>query len=276
MPREPGKSQIQSLAKGLRVLETFTAENRALTLSEIAARVELDPGTVYRIVNTLTNAGYLDRVAGSKQFHLTLKVLDLGFNAIARTDLRDLARPILRSLVGQVNEAASLATLDGDEVVYLERVHAGLARLGVDTRIGTRLPAYYTALGHVILAYMPQEDRIRILNARERIRLTPRTPTTMEEITDRLETVRLNGYAVSDQEVIAGLRVMAAPIFDADGFPAAAVSVAAPSPRMPIDDFIAQTTEPLLRAADDIGKALRCSGSSNLNTHRPNAPDMST
>jgi len=266
VPAETNKKQIQSLVKGLRVLATFTAEDRVLTLSEIAARVDLDPGTVYRIVNTLVGAGYLDRVQGSKQFRLTFKVLDLGFNAIARTDVRDLARPILRSLVGQVNEAASLATLDGDEVVYLERVHAGLARLGVDTRIGTRLPAYYAALGHAILAHLPHDDQVRILNTRERIKLTPRTPTTMDEIMDRLETVRRNGYALSDQEVLAGLRVMAAPILDADGFPSAAVSVAAPSPRMTVDEFIAQTAEPLLQAAIDIGKALRCSGSSTLHT----------
>ncbi|MBL6933206.1 MAG: IclR family transcriptional regulator, partial [Rhodospirillales bacterium] len=91
------KSQVQSLAKGFRVLEAFSAEDRELTLSEIAGRVGLDPGTVFRILSTLTTLGYLDRVSGTKRFRLTLKVLDLGFHAIARTEVRDLARPILRS-----------------------------------------------------------------------------------------------------------------------------------------------------------------------------------
>ena len=223
------KSQIQSLAKGFRVLEAFSAEDRELTLSEIAGRVELDPGTVFRILNTLTTLGYLDRVSGTKRFRLTLKVLDLGFHAIARTELRDLARPILRPLVGQVNEAASLATLEGDDVVYLERVHAGLVRLGVDTRIGSRLPAYYTALGHAILAHLPREDQLRVLNKRERVKLTARTPTTITEIDARLKGVRRNGYALSDQEVVAGMRVMAAPVLTLKVF-----RVSAPVPQLSI------------------------------------------
>ncbi len=263
------KSQIQSLAKGFRVLETFSAEDRELTLSEIAGRVGLDPGTVFRILSTLTTLGYLDRVSGTKRFRLTLRVLDLGFHAIARTELRDLARPILRSLVGRVNEAASLATLDGDDVVYLERVHAGLVRLGVDTRIGSRLPAYYTALGHAILAHLPRDDQLRVLNMRERVLLTPSTPTTIAEIDARMEGVRRDGYALSDQEVVAGMRVMAAPVLDADGLPSAAVSVAAPAHSLPLKEFVSQTAPPLLDAAAAIGKAIRCSGATTLQTHRP-------
>ncbi len=260
------KNQIQSLAKGFRVLEAFTATETQLTLSDVARRSGLDSGTVFRILNTLVGSGYVTRVDGTKQYRLSLKVLDLGFNAIARMELRSIARPILRSLVGEVNEAASLSALDGDEVVYLERVHAGLVRLGVDVRVGSRLPAYYTAVGQCILAHLPRDEAVRILDMRERVPLTPRTPTTIDDILERMARIRADGYALSDQEVIAGLRLLAAPVFDVDGSPAAAVSVAAPALRMPLEEFIDNTAEPVMKAAADIGKAMRVSGAALTGT----------
>ncbi len=254
------KNQVHSLAKGFKVLEAFTANDNELTLTDIARRTLLDPGTVFRLVNTLVGLGYLMRVGDSRRFRLTFKVLDLGFNAIAHTELRTLARPILRSLVGEVNEAASLAALDGPDVVYLERVNAGLVRLGVDIRIGSRLPAYYTTLGISILAHLPRETAIQILEMRERVKLTPKTPTTIEEIEARMRRVRRDGYIVSDQEVTSGLRILAAPVLDGDGYPSASVSVAAPPTRMSIEEFIRLTAEPVMRAAADIGKAIQLSG----------------
>ena len=118
------RSTVQSLAKGFRVLEAFSSEQDEMTLSEIAAIAELDPGTTYRMLNTLVDLGYVSRLPESRRFSLTLKTLDLGFHAIARKDMRSLVRPVLRSLVGEVSEAASFAVLDGADVLYIERVLA--------------------------------------------------------------------------------------------------------------------------------------------------------
>ena len=164
-----------------------------LTLSQIAQRAELDSGTAFRLVKTLVMLGYLRQVENAKRYYLGLKVLDLGFHAISRMDLHASGRPILRGLVGQLNEAASIGVLDNSHVVYIERVQAGLARLGVNVRIGSRIPAYCTALGHSILAYLPFEQRVGILNMQERVKLTPRTPVTIPEIEERLE--RCGGWA---------------------------------------------------------------------------------
>lgn len=264
------KNQVQSLAKGFKVLEAFTANEYELTLTEIGRRADLDPGTVFRLVNTLVSLGYLMRVEGTRRFRLTFKVLDLGFNAIARMELRAAARPILRSLVGEVNEAASLAALDGPDVVYLERVNAGLVRLGVDIRIGSRLPAYYTTLGISILAHLPRETAIRILEMRERVKLTPKTPTTLAEIEERMAQVRRDGFIVSDQEVTSGLRILAAPVLDVDGYPSASVSVAAPPTRTTLDEFISLTAGPVIKAAADIGKAIQLSGATLISVAGPN------
>jgi IclR family pca regulon transcriptional regulator len=110
------KNLVQFLAKGFRVLGAFTATKTELTLKEISLCTGLDSGTVFRMVHTLISLGYLQRVDNTRRFRLSLKVLDLGFNAIAQTDLRNTARPILWSLVGDVNEAASLAVLDGADM----------------------------------------------------------------------------------------------------------------------------------------------------------------
>lgn len=256
---EGGKSVVQSVAKCFQVLEAFTAQDSELTLSQIAARADLDRGTVFRFLNTLVMLGYVERISDTKLFRLTLKVLDLGFTAIARSDLRDVARPVMQGLVGEVNEAASLGVLDGSDIVYVERVQAGLTRLGVDIRIGSRIPAYCTAIGQSYLAALPRDRQIEILESRERVQLTPRTPVGLEDILKRLDHVDRTGYAVSDQEV-AGLRVLARAIVDDDGRPIAALSVAAPVFEMVLEDFVQLAAGPVTTAADSIAKAMRVSG----------------
>jgi IclR family pca regulon transcriptional regulator len=251
-----------SLAKGFRVLEMFDEHDAELTLTEIAQRADLDAGTAYRLVQTLLMLGYLRQAPKTKRYCLGLKVLDLGFNAIARMDLTSSSRPILRSLVGQVAEAASIGVLEGADVVYIERVHAGLARLGVNVRIGSRIPAYCTALGHSILAHLPLRQRMEVLNMRERAKLTSRTPTSIPEIEERLERVRQLGYALSDQDTVSGLRVIAAPVLDPDGHPYGGVSVTAPSMACSLEEFVMTSSGPVMKAAEALGRILSIAGSS--------------
>ncbi len=255
------KSVVLSLAKGFRVLEVFDAHEREMTLSEIASRADLDAGTTFRLVKTLVMLGYLESVESAKRYRLGLKVLDLGFNAIARMDLRTASRPILRSLIGPVNEAASIAALDGADMVYIERIQAGLARLGVTQRIGSRIPAYCTAVGYAVLAHMSLEQRLEVLSLRERIKLTPSTPVTIPEIEQRLEHVRKLGYALSDQDTVLGVRVIAAPILDLDGHPWASVSTATPAYVCPLAEFVERSAERVMEAAANLSRVLRISGS---------------
>jgi IclR family pca regulon transcriptional regulator len=271
MPRkskEPGarqgelnpKNTVQSLAKGFRVLQAFTAEEPELKLSEVARRASLDNGTTFRLLETLVMLGYLERLLETKQYRLTLKPLELGFNAIARMDLRRIAQPELRALVGTVREAASIGILDRDEVVYIERYQEGQVRLGVDIRVGSRLPAYCTAIGHSILAFLPRAEARRILGLSRRVKVNEHTPVTLDEIEERLGRVRAAGYAISDSEYIAGLRVLSAPILGADGCAIAALSVAAPSPRMPLKEFVELTAGPVTESAAKIAHALSAAG----------------
>ena len=254
------KNTVQSLAKGFRVLQAFTAQEAELTMAEVARKCGMDNATAFRFINTLVELGYVDKVDQTRRFRLSLKVLDLGFHAIAHSDLRTLARPILRSLVGEVNEAASVAVMDGSDVMYAERVQAGLTQLGVDVRIGSRVPAYSSAVGQAILAWLPREAQLRVLRGQPLIRRTATTLTDIDALLQRLDTVRARGYAVSDQENVSGVVVLAAPVFDIDGLPIAALSVAAPVWQTTLQQFETDTAAAVLQASNTLARALQATG----------------
>jgi IclR family pca regulon transcriptional regulator len=254
------RSIVNSLHKGLRVLEAFSAERSEMTLSEVAAASELDPGTTFRMLNTLVMLGYVDRIPESRRFRLTLKVVDLGLHAIGRADLREIARPILRSLVGEISEAASLGVLEGGDVLYVERVRAGLTRMGVDIRIGTTIPAVGSMIGQAILAYLSPNDLTRVIATAPRPGELTLRPMSDAEISQVLQAVRANGFALSDSYFGSGLRVLAVPVLDIDQYPVAAVSVAAPMVRISMEDFRARSLEPVRLAAAAIAKAVQASG----------------
>jgi IclR family pca regulon transcriptional regulator len=260
LSKDADKNTVHSLAKGFRILEAFTAQEPELTLAEVARRAGVDNATAFRFLNTLVQTGYVERVQGARLFRLTTKVLDLGFNAIAHSDLRTQARPVLRSLVGEINEAASVGVLDGSNVIYIERIQAGLARLGVDTRIGSRVPAYATAIGHAILAWLPRTVQIAILDAQPRPPLTATTQTKLDALLARFVEVKARGYAVSDQETVPGLYVLAAPILDSDGVPLAGISIAAPAIQTSLKNFESAGARPIVQAASALSRALQASG----------------
>lgn len=255
------RSTVQSLAKGFRVLEAFSADNEELTLSQIAAAADLDPGTTFRMLNTLVELGYVSRIPESRRFALTLKVLDLGFHAIARTDLRSIVRPILRGLVGETNEAASFAVLQGADVLYLERVRAGITRLGVDIRIGTTVPATQTAIGQSILAFLPEKEVDKVQQ------LTPLTPFIMKPhaselaLPELLRRIRDDGYILTESLFTDGLRILAVPVLDIDGYPVGAISIAAPTVRCSAEELRERALSSAQEAAVAIGKALEANGS---------------
>jgi IclR family transcriptional regulator, pca regulon regulatory protein len=261
--REPDRlrSTVQSLAKGFRILEAFGPEREEPTLSELALAAGLDPGTTYRMINTLIDLGYIDRVPESRRFRLTLKVLDLGFHAIAHRDLRSIVRPVLRTLVNGTSEAASFGVLNGAEVLYIERVRAGVARLGVDIRLGTMVPARQSIIGHSILAFLPDGEVQRLARIPQRQTLTAPRRIDGPDLARSLAAIRKAGYALRPSTLSEGLRILAVPVRDADGLAIGAISIAAPVARSSETEFRALALKPALSAARDIARALEASGS---------------
>lgn len=258
------RSSVQSLAKGFRVLESFSHGAEEMTLSEVAEEAGLDPGTTFRMLNTLVSLGYIERVPGTKRFTLTLKVLDLGFHAIGRKDLRSMVRPTLRTLVDEVSEAASFGVLEGGDVLYIERVRAGFTRLGVDIRVGTKIPVSISAIGQAILAFLP-EDRLKAaLAARPAQEWSNVPPVSRSRLLQKLVRIRADGFIIEDSGVTAGLCVLSMPVLDPDGHALGAISIAAPSVLASVEDLKKRGLGPLKSAVQSTARAIEATGSTSM------------
>jgi IclR family transcriptional regulator, pca regulon regulatory protein len=258
------KNIVQSVGKAFQLMEAFRSEEPEQVLADLARKSALDNATTFRLLNTLVRLGYVEKVENTRRFRLTLKCLDLGFNAIARSDLRTLSRPLLRRLVGKSIEAASVGVLDGHEIVYVERIQAGLVRLALDVRIGSRIPLHSSALGLAVLSSMSEAKQREMLGRRKLRQLTPTTVTDVEKIIRRLRSIRSTGYVVSDQENVTGLRVIAAPVTDIDGTAIAAVSAAAPAFGQTRQEFESVTRQAITMVAADLSRAMHASGSTGV------------
>ena len=159
-PADNPKNVVNSVLKAFSVLHAFKPEQPAMTVSEIAAATGMDRGTTFRLIHTLVALDYL-RSVPVRKFRLTLKCLELGFLALSSHDLWTHAGPLLEECVPAVCDAASLGALDGPDVVFLARVDKGLSRSNVDRRPGRRVGAYGAALGHAMLAYLPERSEER-------------------------------------------------------------------------------------------------------------------
>ncbi|QAU47610.1 IclR family transcriptional regulator [Bradyrhizobium guangzhouense] len=246
-PKNNPKNYVASVGKAFAVLRSFTSEAFELTLSEVAARADLDRGTAFRLIQTLIELGYLQAVPQSRRFRLGVACLDLGYTVLSHGSLRNIVEPLLRDLVPEVGDAASLGILDNGDVIYLARVSAGLDRYKMDRRPGTRIPAYSAALGHAMLAHLPREEQIRRLESRPRVKLSERTLTDLDALLARLDQVKKKGHAVSDGENAYGLRTLATPILDAQGSVIAGLSVTVDAMRMDMPTFRDQALPRLMQ-----------------------------
>lgn len=250
------KSVVGSAAKTLAVLRAFTVEHAELTISEVGERAGLDRGTSFRFINTLVALGYLALIRGTRRYRLTLMCLDLGYTALALGGLRAVAAPALRDMVPELADAASLGTLLGSDVVYVERIQSDMGRRDLDRRTGSRTGAYASALGHVLLAWLPPEEARAVLASGDRVRLSERTVVDMDALMNRLATVRTRGYATADGENAYGLRTIAAPVLDVAGHVRAGISLTIRNERQELDAFVAATLPSLTRVTADLTAAL--------------------
>lgn len=256
-PATNPKNVVNSVAKAFAVLHAFSAAQPALSVSEIAMASKLDRGTAFRLVHTLASLGYL-RAVGRK-FRLTLKCLDLGYLALSSQDLWAHAQPLLDECVPDFCDAASLGALEGPDVIYLARVDRNLDRHNNHVKPGRRIRAYGSALGHAILAFLPLTRQVEVLASAERVKLSERTLTGLDELLERLRQVRQQGFAVSDGENAYGLRTVGVPVFDASGQPVAGVSMTIDAQRMPMDEFVALARPRALEIASELSRALSAS-----------------
>ncbi len=246
---EPGPEFLQSLARGLAVLVALGSRRGGLTLTEAAQATGLSRATARRSLITLAHLGYA--AAEGRSFRLLPRVLELGYAALSARTLPELAQFHLARLVGQVHESASLAVLDGADVRYVARV-AATRIMSVDITVGTRFPAYATALGRVLLAALPPAERRAEL---ERLRLEPLTRHTVGSaaaLERLLDSAAADGWALVDQELAEGLRSLAVPVRDRRGRVVAAANVSAHAGTEPAEQTREHLLPALRRAAADL------------------------
>jgi len=226
---------INSLEKGLSVISTFSAQKPEVTLTELARKNQMTLGTAHRYLLTLKELGFVNQNEEDKKYHLTPKVLSLGFSALKSMKLRMRVLPYLIKMSKEMDVTTQCAILDGVEIVYVERVRARDV-VNLDITVGSRLPAYSTAMGKAILAFMDQKESKRIVNQMNLAPLTPYTITNKKTFWKELQETRLRGYAVNNQELVLGLRTLAAPIFN-EGKVEAAIGVSFPIYRIEGNNF---------------------------------------
>ncbi|ATL28302.1 IclR family transcriptional regulator domain-containing protein [Streptomyces formicae] len=247
---ESGPGFLQSLARGLAVLRALgEARGDGLPLTALAAATGLPRATARRCLHTLRQEGYAAHEGGL--YRPLPRILELGHAALSRLGFAELAEPHLRDLADRVHQSASVTVLDGADILYVARA-ATVRVMSVRITVGTRFPAYATAMGRVLLAGLPGEERARLLKATPPRALTAHTVTDPDALTRILERAESEGHATADQELEEGLRSVAVPVRDATGRVVAALNVARHAGPEPLD----ATRDALLPALRETARAI--------------------
>ena len=261
-----GPDFIEALARGLDVIRAFQPGQPAMSLAAVAKATGLTRPTARRILLTLKQMGYVravdpleqpgdvravDRKAVDRKYELTPRVLELGMSYVLSRNLWEVARPHMERLVDRTHESSSIAQLDGSDIVYVARV-AVPKIVALAVTIGTRFPAMQTSLGKVLLAALPPEEAERVLAEPSRSGIPPRVAFSSEERAARLREVRARGWALTDEELAAGIRSVAAPLRDGEGRVIASLNVNTHAAETPVEVLTGEYLPLLLQTAGAI------------------------
>lgn len=245
---------MTSLARGLAVIHAFQERKRHLTIAQISHRTEIPRASVRRCLHTLMQLGYVTN--NGRTWSLLPKVLTLGHAYLSSTPMAEAAQPILDRLSDQLDEACSMATLEGEEILYVARSSIPLRLVSVNLSIGSRLPAYCTAMGQILLAGLDDSALQEYLtNVSLQVR-TSRTLRTVEALREVLMDTRERGWVISDQELELGLRSLAVPLRDPAGQVVAALNVGTPVSRVTRGELQTRFLPVLLEASRELSKRL--------------------
>lgn len=216
LPVLRGPRYSQSLERGLAILGCFTSEHPVLGIADIAEELGMSRSTTHRYVTTLLALGYLEQ-GRSRKYRLGLRVTDLGMSALNSTGLREHVHPFLEELRQRTGYTVGLAVLDGAEILYVDRARSwrrGEREIDLGLHPGSRMPAYCTAMGKILLAYLPDDVQRELIAQMTLARNSPSTITSKHALRIELEQILEDGFAVNDQELRPGLHAIAVPVRD--------------------------------------------------------------
>jgi IclR family pca regulon transcriptional regulator len=246
---------MSSLARGLTVIQAFTQKKRQLTISQLSVKTGLSRAAVRRCLYTLAKLGFAGSDDG-RHFYLGPRILALGYSYIASMPLATAAQPVLERVSHELHESCSISTLDRADIIYVAR--ANVTRImSIDLGVGSRLPAFCTSMGRILLATLPAEALDSYLTQTELKKFTERTITSAEKLRQVLRLVSRNGYSIVDQELELGLRSMAVPIQNPNGKIVAALNVGAHAQRVSIQEMQSKFLPRLRAAAQELSMLLR-------------------
>jgi len=245
---------IKVLDKSLSVLELLLQKSSSMNMTELSEKLGFYPSTIHRILDTLKHWGYVEQDPHTQKYQLGLKALELGMAKLHQMDLVREATPYLKELVNQCNETVHLGVLEEGEVLYLAKEESSQT-IRMISYVGKRAPLHCTALGKVLLTYLPEGERKKILGKRELPRFTEKTITNKEELEKELSKVKKQGFALDRGENEKDVRCIAVPIRNHQGKVIAALSISSPAYRTDINQQ-SHLKEALLTVSKKISKRL--------------------
>jgi IclR family pca regulon transcriptional regulator len=250
----PSDSYLQSFARGLSVITAFGPSSPRMTLSEVATRTGLTRAGARRVLLTLEHLGYV--TVEDRRFALTPRILDLGYAYLSATPLWNLALPYMEAVAEATRESCSVSVLDGGEVVYILRLSTHKV-MSVNLAVGSRLPAWVTSMGRVLLSGLDEAALDKVLDGSKLEAYTPHTVTDRGELKRIIAQVRVQGHACVVQELELGLQSVAVPVMDRSGRIIGAMNVSGHASRYTPEQMVAAFLPPLRHAAGQIDQALR-------------------
>lgn len=223
-------SMVQSLIKALDILELLDKKGE-MGISEISESLGQEKSTVHRLISTLKFKGYVIQNPSNQKYSNSFKLFEMGNNVVEELGLRRQAQPFMEELAEKSHEAVNLAILDGRYMLYIDKIESS-ETIKVDLNIGKRLPSYCTGLGKAMLAYIPEERLEELFKGEKFTKFTKNTVSSLAELKEQLKRIRERGYSIDNEEYVAGLVCVAAPVMSFRGEVVAALSIAVPKYRL--------------------------------------------
>jgi IclR family acetate operon transcriptional repressor len=253
-PLKPGAAttQVQSLTRGLNILEALAKAEGGISLTDVAQRVVLPPSTTHRLLATLEKMGYVYQAGDLGYWYVGLQAFTVGAGFLANRDFVAQSHDYMRRLMEQSGETANLAILDGTEAVFIAQVQCR-EMMRILVKLGSRVPLHASGVGKAIFAALPDEQIDAILKVKGLPRITPHTIVAPETMWAALKVIRHRGYSFDDEEHAPGTRCVAATIYDEYAEPLGAISLTGPASRLPderihqLGPIVAHTAEELTR-----------------------------
>lgn len=251
--KDPNDYNVRAVERALQIMSCFDDDHPERGISDIAQAVGLHKATAHRIVTTLVNYGFLERVADEQKYRLGLELPNLGYKVLRRMDLRREALPFMKQLVDEWDETCDLSIFDQGKIFYIE-VLRGNRALSISAAVGQRMPSHATASGKLFLAYLPKNELDALLSQPLEAH-TSHTITSSDKMRAQLDSIRSQGYAVDCEEYEPGVCAIAAPIFNRSGKVIAALGCPSPMSRM-TSERISEIADAFKEAAKAISQRM--------------------